>query len=50
MEGASLQDIFKSFANGKTEMESKQFSKLVKEWKLIDKKSPIMMLILFSLK
>ena len=38
MEGASLQDIFKSFANGKTELESKQFSKLVKECKLIDKK------------
>ena len=38
MEGASLQDIFKSFANGKSEMESKQFSKLVKECKLIDKK------------
>ena len=38
MEGASLQDIFKSFANGKPEMESKQFSKLVKECKLLDKK------------
>ena len=38
MEGGSLQNIFKSFANGKSDMESKQFSKLVKEWKLIDKK------------
>jgi hypothetical protein len=33
-----MQDIFKSFAAGKTEMESKQFQKLVKECKLIDKK------------
>ena len=33
-----MQDIFKSFAAGKNEMESKQFQKLVKECKLIDKK------------
>ena len=38
MEGGSLQNIFKSFANGKSDMESKQFSKLVKECKLLDKK------------
>ena len=38
MQGGSLESIFKSFANGKNEMESKQFSKLVKECKLIDKK------------
>ena len=36
-----MQDIFKSFAAGKTEMESKQFQKLVKECKLIDKKFSI---------
>lgn len=33
-----MQAIFKSFAAGKNEMESKQFQKLVKECKLIDKK------------
>ena len=33
-----LKSIFQSFANGKSEMESKQFSKLVKECKLLDKK------------
>ena len=38
MQGGSLQGIFKSFANGKPDMESKQFSKLVKECKLLDKK------------
>ena len=38
MQGGGLQGIFKSFANGKPDMESKQFSKLVKECKLIDKK------------
>ena len=38
MEGGSLQNIFKSFANGKSDMESKQFSKLVKECKLLDQK------------
>ena len=38
MQGGDLQGIFKSFANGKPDMESKQFSKLVKECKLIDKK------------
>ena len=38
MEGKSLNDVFKSFCAGKTEMESKQFSKLCKECKLIDKK------------
>ena len=38
MQGQSLEAIFKSFANGKNDMESKQFSKLVKECKLIDKK------------
>ena len=38
MQGGDLQSIFKSFANGKPDMESKQFSKLVKECKLIDKK------------
>ena len=36
-----MQGIFKSFAGGKNEMESKQFSKLVKECKLIDKKFTI---------
>ena len=41
MQGGSLESIFKSFANGKNEMESKQFSKLVKECKLIDKKFTI---------
>ena len=41
MQGGSLEGIFKSFANGKAEMESKQFSKLVKECKLIDKKFSI---------
>ena len=45
MQGGDLQGIFKSFANGKPDMESKQFSKLVKECKLIDKNLPIMMLI-----
>ena len=38
MQGGDLKSIFQSFANGKSEMESKQFSKLVKECKLIDKK------------
>ena len=38
MEGKSLNDVFKSFCAGKTEMESKQFSKLIKECKLTDKK------------
>ena len=38
MQGGGLKGIFQSFANGKPEMESKQFSKLVKECKLIDKK------------
>ena len=38
MEGKSLNDVFKSFCAGKAEMESKQFSKLCKECKLIDKK------------
>ena len=36
--GKSLQDVFKSFCAGKPDMESKQFSKLCKECKLIDKK------------
>ena len=38
MEGKSLNDVFKSYCAGKPEMESKQFSKLCKECKLIDKK------------
>ena len=38
MQGGDLKSIFQSFANGKSEMESKQFSKLVKECKLLDKK------------
>ena len=38
MEGKSLNDVYKSFCAGKPEMESKQFSKLCKECKLIDKK------------
>ncbi len=37
----SLNDVFKSFCAGKAEMESKQFSKLIKECKLIDKKFTI---------
>ena len=41
MQGGDLKSIFQSFANGKSEMESKQFSKLVKECKLIDKKFTI---------
>ena len=36
--GKSVQDVYKSFCAGKPEMESKQFSKLVKECKLTDKK------------
>ena len=31
MSGKSLKDIFTSFANGKPEMESKQFAKMMKE-------------------
>ena len=38
MSGKSLNDVFKSFCAGKPEMESKQFSKLIKECKLTDKK------------
>ncbi len=38
MQGKSLNDVYKSFCAGKPEMESKQFSKLCKECKLIDKK------------
>ena len=38
MQGKSLNDDYKSFCAGKPEMESKQFSKLCKECKLIDKK------------
>ena len=38
MQGKSLNDVFKSFCAGKPEMESKQFSKLIKECKLTDKK------------
>ena len=38
MQGKSLKDVFHSFTGGKPEMESKQFSKLCKECKLIDKK------------
>ena len=38
MQGKSLNDVYKSFCAGKPEMESKQFSKLCKECKLLDKK------------
>ena len=38
MQGKSLNDVYKSFCAGKPDMESKQFSKLCKECKLIDKK------------
>ena len=38
MEGKSLNDVFKSYCAGKPEMESKQFSKLIKDCKLTDKK------------
>ena len=38
MSGTPLNEIFKSFCGGKPDMESKQFSKLIKECKLIDKK------------
>ena len=38
MQGGNLESVFKSFANNKPDMESKQFSKLVKECKLLDKK------------
>ena len=41
MQGKSLQDVFKSYCAGKPEMESKQFSKLIKECKLTDKKFTI---------
>ena len=36
--GKSLEDVFKSFSDGKDQMASKQFSKLCKECKLTDKK------------
>ena len=40
MEGKkTLESVFKSYCAGKSELESKQFSKLVKDCKLIDKKS-----------
>ena len=35
---SSLNEIFKSFCNGNSEMESKRFSKLIKECKLLEKK------------
>ena len=38
MQGKSLQDVYKSYCAGKPEMESKQFSKLIKDCKLTDKK------------
>lgn len=38
LSGKSLNDFFKSFCAGKPEMESKQFSKLIKECKLTEKK------------
>ena len=36
--GKTLEDVFKSFSDGKDQMASKQFSKLCKECKLTDKK------------
>ena len=37
-QGKSLNDVYKSFCAGKPELESKQFLKLCKDCKLIDKK------------
>jgi len=39
MQGKTLESVYKSYCAGKPELESKQFSKLVKDCKLTDKKS-----------
>ena len=38
MQGSALKDVYKLYCAGKPEMESKQFSKLIKDCKLTDKK------------
>lgn len=50
LSGKSLNDFFKSFCAGKPEMESKQFSKLIKECKLTEKKFGINVIDIFFAK
>ena len=38
MQAGGLEEVYKSYCAGKPEMESKQFSKLIKDCKLTDKK------------
>lgn len=37
-DSATLEDVFKAFAGGKTEMDNKQFAKMCKDTGILDKK------------